>query len=155
MQRLERSALVRCSCEQMYEVINDVARYPEFVPGCSAAEVLSEVAFDPPAADAAERELVASMALTRGGFRETLTTRNRCFPARRIQLSLVSGPLVALDGEWLLEPLGELGCEVRLHLRFELRRGLNMLSRAVSGSLARVADEVLDAFCRRAEMGRA
>lgn len=165
--RIERSALVRCSCAEMYALITAIERYPEFVPSCRGATILCASVLDgesapaqslAPSPGAAQplqpaSEVVATLDVERRGFRETLTTRNRCWPGERVELTLVDGPLKFLEGVWLLQPLGELGCEVRLEIEYEFRRGLNVLGRAFAGSVGRVADDILDAFCRRAEAG--
>ena len=146
MRRIERSALVRSSPARMFELITRIEAYPTFVPGCVAASIQSTSEPTP-----GVEEVVASLTIERRGLRETLTTRNRAWPVERVELQLVDGPLQRLDGTWSLAAVGELGCEVSLVIDYELRRGLRLVGSAISGSIGRVADEVLDAFCRQAE----
>lgn len=44
MPQIERSALVFYSARQMFELVNDVPRYPEFLPGCAKAQILQQSA---------------------------------------------------------------------------------------------------------------
>ncbi len=73
---IERSALLPCSAATLYGIVNDVARYPEFLPWCADAEVL----------EASETEIVAELALRARGISERFTTRNLLMPHERIEL---------------------------------------------------------------------
>ena len=97
MKVVERSAIVPFSAAQMFNLVNDVARYPEFLPWCIGAEV-EELAAD---------ERVASLKVSRGLLRTEFTTRNRLSLDREILMSLVDGPFRDLKGHWRFEPIAE------------------------------------------------
>ncbi|MCB1646736.1 MAG: type II toxin-antitoxin system RatA family toxin [Pseudomonadales bacterium] len=139
MKRVKRSALVPYSNEQMFDIINDVRAYPQFLPWCAGSRVLSET----------EDELVATLEIARSGMSQRFTTRNQLFRPESMTLELVDGPFTALSGEWHLLALGNDGCKVSMQLRFEFSsRIMNM----TFGSVFNVAaDQMVDAFCRRAE----
>ncbi|MEM6709254.1 MAG: type II toxin-antitoxin system RatA family toxin [Pseudomonadota bacterium] len=151
MPSVARSALVSAGSDRLYSLINDIERYPSFVPYCEAAALLSDRTLDANQDDGAEREIVASLTVARGRFRERFTTRNRCWKDQRVQLRLVDGPLEELVGEWRLDRLNDAGCAVDLAVDYRFSSGLKLLSGAVTGLVARVADDILDAFCREAE----
>ena len=155
MHELKRTALLSCSVQQMFAVITAVERYPEFVPYCVNARVQPENrAGDSPQANAGDAQsstVLASLDLSARGFSEQFTTRNIAVPFERIEMQLVRGPFSHFSGLWTLTPIGAQGCRVDLHVRFEFRRGLVLLSRIVSRSLMQAADHVVDAFCQRAE----
>ncbi len=109
MREVSRSAIVPHSADAMYALVADVEAYPQFLPGCTAATLLSRQS------DA----LVASMSLARGPFSATFTTRNHLQPPGRMTLDLVDGPFESLHGEWSFVPLGEQGCRVALTMRFQ------------------------------------
>lgn len=109
MPQIERSALVFYSCQQMYQLVNDVPAYPEFLPGCSAAAVLSQTA----------KQQIARLDISKAGIRHSFTTRNTLQPHQQIQLELVDGPFRFLRGGWRFVPLNEQACKVVLQLEFE------------------------------------
>jgi ribosome-associated toxin RatA of RatAB toxin-antitoxin module len=144
MRQLHRSALVAVTPERMYELINDIERYPEFVPGCTAAQVL----------DRGEGYIEARLEVGSGRLRTAFTTRNTLEPHHRITMDLVEGRLKSLHGVWTLTPVtapasGEvLGCRVELSLSFETAGGLAGL--ALGPLLERTAASLVDAFAGRA-----
>jgi len=135
---IARSALVPFAAEQLYELVNDVERYPDFLPWCAAVEVQSR----------SEAEVVASMDVRRAGIRHRVTTRNLLGPPTRLVLELVEGPFERFQGEWRFEALAADACKVTLTLDFEYA---GRLIRMAFGPLFnRAADTMVDAFCARA-----
>jgi ribosome-associated toxin RatA of RatAB toxin-antitoxin module len=139
MKKVSRSALVPYSCEQMFDVANDAARYPEFLPWCAAAKVFSET----------ESEMVARLELTKGGLNRSFTTRNTKYRPDSIDIQLEEGPFRELTGKWTFKALGTQGCKVTLELAFEFSGGL--IDSAVSRFFSQGADRIVDAFCDRAD----
>lgn len=122
----------------MYQLINDVERYPEFVPGCTAARIVSRK----------DNEMVASLIIKRGPLNAEFTTRNLLEPDKRVLMQFVSGPFRVLEGLWTLTPLGDLGCRVELEMRFEFA---NRVAGALFEPLFEsTAASLVDAFVRRA-----
>jgi ribosome-associated toxin RatA of RatAB toxin-antitoxin module len=138
MRIARRSAIVPHSAERMFALVRDVAAYPEFLPGCTRGEVLAE----------SGTETTASLALARGPFAATFTTRNTLEPPRRLAMELVDGPFRALHGEWSFTPLGDAGCRAELTVRFEFRnRATDLL---MGPAFERLCNEIVDAFVQRA-----
>ena len=92
-------------------------------------------------------EIVAALALSGRGLRESLVTRNRLESGPRIALTLVEGPFRHFEGLWTFTPVGH-GCRIHLELAFDLKSGL--LDLLGAPLLNRVADGLVDAFSRRA-----
>ena len=142
MREVKRSALIAESPARMYELINDIESYPSFVPGCTAARVVSRK----------DTEVVATLNIKRGPLKTEFTTRNLLEPDKRILMQLVSGPFRVLEGLWTLTPLGDLGCRVELELRFEFA---NRVTGALFESMfVDTAASLVDAFVRRARETR-
>src|SRR5215204_2328463 len=142
MREVKRSALIAEAPARMYQLINDIERYPEFVPGCVAARVVSRL----------DNEVVATLNIKRGPLRAEFTTRNLLEPDRRILMQFVSGPFRVLEGLWTLTPLGELGCRVELEMRFEFA---NRIAGALFEPLFEdTAASLVDAFVARARQQR-
>ncbi len=139
MKTLTRSALIACLPEQVYALVNDVASYPNFVPGCSGAEILMQT----------EREVVVRLRVHRGPLSTQLTTRNHLRPHSEIRMELVSGPLRALNGLWTFTPVGSNGCRIELQLQFEFSNPLKaaLLEPLLEGTAA----SMVQAFVARAQ----
>lgn len=139
VRRVNRSALVPYSAEQMFAVVNDVPRYPEFLPWCKDSEVLSETS----------DVMIARLTLAKSGLQQDFTTHNELHHPDMIKMGLVSGPFSRLSGEWKFQPLGEDGCRASMHLEFDFSSLLfNMTLAKVFES---AADKMVDAFCERAD----
>jgi ribosome-associated toxin RatA of RatAB toxin-antitoxin module len=138
MREVKRSALIAESPARMYALINDIERYPEFVPGCTAARIDSQK----------PGEMVATLAIKKGPLRTEFTTRNLLEPDKRVLMQFVSGPFRVLEGLWTLTPLGDLGCRVELEMRFEFanRAAGTLFEPLFEGTAA----SLVDAFVKRA-----
>jgi ribosome-associated toxin RatA of RatAB toxin-antitoxin module len=142
MREVKRSALIAEAPARMYALINDIERYPEFVPWCVAARVVERK----------DHEVVAALSIKRGPLKTEFTTRNLLEPDRRVLMQLVNGPFRVLEGLWSLTPLGDMGCRVELEMRFEF-------ANRVAGALFEPLFEdtvgsLVDAFVQRARETR-
>ena len=144
MPQIERSALVPHAPVEVFDIIMDLERYPEFLPWCDQAQVL----------EAEPDSVVAALRVSAKGISESFTTRNRAVPHKRIELELVQGPFEHFVGVWQLQALGDgsdaVGCRVSLSLDFEFAGPLRLLGRPIANRLGKAADKILDAFCARA-----
>ena len=139
MKIVERSALVAYSPEQMFAVVNEIAAYPQFLPWCSDAKILSQ----------SDTEMIARLDLEKAGIKQSFTTRNTWDRPSTMEMNLVEGPFSYLKGVWSLQALGEDGCRVSIKLAFELN---SRIMNATLGKVISVAsDKMVYAFCHRAE----
>lgn len=139
MTQVDRSALVLHSAEQMFDLVNAVEDYPDFLSGCVRTEVISRT----------DDELVATLHLAKGGLKYQFSTRNELERPGRMTLQLVEGPFSRLQGEWKFVPLSEEACKVVLSLEFEM--GNKLTSLAVGKLFEQVATSMVDAFVSRAD----
>ena len=139
MSSIERSALLPYPARLLFDLVNDVEQYPQFLAGCERAEVLERH----------PDSMVARLYLARHGIRFSFTTRNLLVPWERVELSLVDGPFRRLSGEWRFQVLSEQACKVTLRLQFELsNRRLGMATERLMSS---GAADLVDAMVRRAK----
>ncbi|MDF0749531.1 type II toxin-antitoxin system RatA family toxin [Marinobacter sp. 71-i] len=137
--QIDKTALVMHSAERMFHLVNDVARYPDFLPWCADTEIHEQT----------DSEIMASMDIAKGGIRHRLTTRNQLYLPHTIEMSLVDGPFRNLTGRWHFKPLDDHACKVVLTLEFEFS---GSLSRMTFGPVFnQAATTMVDAFCRRAD----
>ncbi|WP_375170976.1 type II toxin-antitoxin system RatA family toxin [Marinobacter sp.] len=137
--QIDKSALVMHSAERMFHLVNDVARYPEFLPWCANTRIHDQNA----------EQVTASMEIAKGGVRHTLTTRNQLQKPEAIEMSLVDGPFRNLAGRWHFKPLSETACKVILTLEFEFSGSLSRM--AFGPVFSQAAATMVDAFCKRAD----
>jgi ribosome-associated toxin RatA of RatAB toxin-antitoxin module len=138
MREVKRSALVPFTAAQMFALVEDIERYPEFVPWVSRAELVSR----------SENEVVGRLEMHRSGLRERFTTRNILAPPRQITLTLVDGPFRTLEGHWTFDPIADRGTKVGLTVRFEFANP--MLAMLLTRSFEKNCGELVDAFIARA-----
>jgi ribosome-associated toxin RatA of RatAB toxin-antitoxin module len=94
--------------------------------------------------------MLATIGMKRGPLKGELTTRNELEPHRRIHMHLVQGPLFRmLEGEWLLTPIGNVGCRAELTMRFAFKNPLSGL--LLDKVFAETATSLVDAFVGRAQ----
>lgn len=136
---IDKTALVMHSAERMFHLVNDIARYPEFLPWCASAEVHEE----------SMQQVMASLDVAKGGVRHRLTTRNDLQMPETIHMTLVDGPFRNLSGHWTFQALDVNACKVMLRLKFELT---GSLSRMTFGAIFnQAATTMVEAFCQRAD----
>ena len=140
MTTISRSALLPYSADQIFELINDVGAYPQFMDGCVGAEVLSE----------SDDAMVARLDLSRAGVRQSFTTRNALQRPLEIKLELVDGPFESFAGRWTLLALNEQACKVSLFLSFTLNSSI--LSAAARQLFNGAANSMVDAMVKRAKV---
>jgi len=102
------------SAEQMFDLVADVARYPEFLPWVVATRVKSDT----------ETVMVADMLVGFKALREKFTSRVEKRRPEEIRVHYVDGPLSNLDNRWLFQPLGPRECEVEFTVNFAFRNPL-------------------------------
>ena len=134
----EKSVLVEYSAAQMYALVADVDRYPEFLPWCGGAEILSQ-----------DADVVrAAISIDFRGIRQRFSTENRQREPELIEMKLVDGPFRVLDGSWRFKPLGEQACRVDFRLHYEFSSKL--LEKLVGPVFHYIANTFVDAFVKRA-----
>ncbi|MCW8963346.1 MAG: type II toxin-antitoxin system RatA family toxin [Gammaproteobacteria bacterium] len=139
MKVVRKNALVPYRASQMYELVKDVERYPEFLPWCGGARI--EEKFDD--------GVVGSVDINKGKVQKTFTTRNHFIKDSEITLQLVNGPFSQLQGAWSFDPIGEQGCRVSLYLEFDFNSTL--ASMTIGPVFNLIADKLLDAFVEEAD----
>lgn len=137
--RVERSALVNYSAAQMFDLINDIEAYPQFMDGCVGAKILAR----------GDDWLEARLELSKAGVSQSFVTRNQLQSPHSMNMNLVDGPFKYLRGVWRFTPLGEQACKVSFELEFELQNRL--LGMAVGKLFESVSNKQVDALCARAK----
>jgi len=137
MSRHHVSRQLPYTCDQLFALVLDIERYPEFVPGYRAARIL-------------RRDAQALEVEQRAGFGPlTIAFRSRAefrAPAR-IHIHASDGPFRRLEVTWSFTPEDAGGCRVSADTCYELS---GLLAPMVRGGMALFAPRLLDAFALRA-----
>lgn len=139
MPLINRSALVSFSAEQMFTLVNDVERYPEFLPGCSGSKLI----------ESSQTAMVASVDVSKAGIKKTFTTSNLMIPGRLINLQLVDGPFKSLSGSWRFIPLDDFACKIEFQLEFEFSNKL--IEMAFGKIFNELTSNMVKSFTQRAK----
>jgi ribosome-associated toxin RatA of RatAB toxin-antitoxin module len=135
---VKKSALVMYSAAEMYNLVNDIESYPQFLPWCRSSHI----------APCGEEELRATIEMAKGGVHKTFTTSNRMQTHKMIDIRLLEGPFQRLEGYWRFEPLRADACKVSLDMEFEFSNAL--VRKVVEPVFKQIANSLVDAFCKRA-----
>jgi ribosome-associated toxin RatA of RatAB toxin-antitoxin module len=123
----------------MFDLVADVARYPEFMPWCGGAEVQHRD----------EHGMQATIKISFAGIHQSFTTRNEHHYPNRIVIHLVNGPFSNLTGDWTFQPLGDEGCKVLYTMQYAFSS--RALSAVVGPVFNRIASSFIDSFTQRAQ----
>lgn len=139
MPSIHRSAIIPYSTAQMYDLVNDIARYQDFIPYCVSSMVHEK----------SDDEIRATLTLSAKGFEKSFTTLNRLYPHRMMEIQLIDGPFKQLEGFWRFEKRDENHSEVILDLEFELSN--KMFAMMFGPLFHQIASTLVDAFVKRAK----
>jgi ribosome-associated toxin RatA of RatAB toxin-antitoxin module len=136
---VQKSALVKFSAQQMFDLVNDIEAYPKFLPWCSGSRIIKR-----------EDDIVeAELLISKGGFKKSFATRNKIEQGRRMTVSLLNGPFSHLDGVWDFIPLREDASKISLDLEFEMSGKLASL--AFGAVFNQICNTMVSSFTTRAK----
>jgi ribosome-associated toxin RatA of RatAB toxin-antitoxin module len=139
MQRVQRSVLVPYSAQQMFDLVDDVERYCEFLPWCGGSQVLEK----------RPDGKIARVDIDYHGVKAHFTTDNVNAPPKSITMKLKDGPFRTLNGKWTFKALSAHACKVEFTLSYEFKT--SVLETLVGPVFNQIAVSFIDAFVRRAE----
>jgi coenzyme Q-binding protein COQ10 len=130
----------------MFALVVDVERYPQFVPGCTKEQVYSRREISPGCIEIVSRMTVGVPPMQFGYTNRTLADES----ARRITVDSTDGPLRSLHVTWQLEPCGPARTLVDFSAVYEFHNPI--VARLASGAFEALLRKTVDAFERRARM---
>ena len=136
---VQKSALVKFSAQQMFDLVNDIESYPKFLPWCSGSRILKR-----------ENDIVeAELIISKGGFKKAFSTRNKVDAGGKITVSLLEGPFTYLEGVWNFMPLRDDASKISLDLEFEMSGVLANL--AFGAVFNQICNTMVSSFTNRAK----
>ena len=142
MTAIKRSAVVPYTNAEMYQLVDHVESYPEFLPWCKSSHVLLRT----------EDEVRATLTIQKAGMDKSFTTCNRLQADKMIEIRLLDGPFKHLHGFWRFQTMedDERLCRVSLDLEFELTGSI--MDGLFGVFFTQIANSFVQAFCKRAIM---
>ncbi|MGB5598937.1 MAG: type II toxin-antitoxin system RatA family toxin [Thiothrix litoralis] len=139
MAHISRSALVPYSAAQMYQLVDGISLYPQFLPWCRTA-VEHQRDTD---------QVKATVEIAKGAVNKQFTTLNRLQHNKTIEMRLIDGPFQHLHGFWRFDELKADACKVSLDLNFEFSS--KILSLVIGPVFNQIANTLVDSFVQRAK----
>ncbi len=139
MALVEKSVLVAYSAQQMFELVDQIENYAQFLPWCGSTSVQSRD----------ESIVVATIHIDYFHLKQSFTTENTRQAPYLIQMRLREGPFQQLDGLWRFTALHQEASKVDLRLHYEFSSKL--IENLVNPVFSLIAGTLVEAFVERAE----
>lgn len=127
------------TAEQVFDLVADVEKYPEFLPWCRAARILERK----------EGEMLAELVITFSHMSERYTSRVTLNRPHRIEAVMVKGPFEHLVNRWDFKPAAG-GTEIDFFLDFQFRS--RMLEKLIGSVFGKATEKMVTAFKARADV---
>lgn len=139
MAQVQKSVLVNYSAKQMFDLVDRVEDYPQFLPWCGGSEVKRRD----------ELVTVATIEIDYLQVKQSFTTENTKQAPHLMHIKLLNGPFKQLDGSWRFTELNPTACKIEFSLHYEFS---NRLLEIILGPVfSHIANSLVDAFVLRAE----
>jgi ribosome-associated toxin RatA of RatAB toxin-antitoxin module len=139
MALVEKSVLVAYSAQQMFDLVDQIETYPQFLPWCGGTQIKARD----------ETRVLATIHIDYFHLKQSFTTENTRHVPHLIQMRLHEGPFQQLDGLWRFTELNLEACKVELRLHYEFSSKL--IENLVNPVFSLIAGNLVDAFVQRAE----
>jgi ribosome-associated toxin RatA of RatAB toxin-antitoxin module len=139
MAMVEKSVLIERSSQQMFDLVDDVESYPEFLPWCSQTQVEFRD----------EEKTIATLHINFLAVKSHFTTENEKQIPLRMSIKLVDGPFRQLEGMWLFKPLAENACKIDFRLSYDFSSKL--FEKIIGPVFSQITNTLVDAFVKRAD----
>ena len=138
MAKFSRNAIVPCSAKEMFQLVAEIEKYPEFILWCKF--VSYHVDFND--------DITAKIKAEVKGIPFNFSTKNKNTPFSSIVISLLEGPFSELSGKWTFSEIAENRCEVGFFIKW--RFSSFILEKSSGLIFDQVADKIFEAFIERA-----
>jgi len=138
MADVQKTVLIRHSAEQMFDLVTDVADYPNFLPWCGGVEVGQHD----------EHSMEAKIHINFKGIKQHFATRNVHTRPTTIDMEFMDGPFKKFTGYWRFTPLRADACKIEFALHYEFSNII--LEKIIGPVFSHFAHTFVDSFVKRA-----
>ena len=140
MAHVQKTVLIQHSASQMFTLVDDVKKYPEFLPWCGGVDLIKQD----------EQSTIATLHIAFHGLRQKFTTENvKTYPSM-MDIKLKDGPFKHLEGVWRFIELSEDACKIEFILNYEFANGF--LEKIIAPVFSHIANTFVDGFVARADV---
>ena len=134
-----KTVLIQHSAERMYNLVIDVAKYPDFLPWCGGVEVFEQT----------DEVLDAKVHIKFKGINQFFHTRNANTRPSAIDMAFVDGPFKKFHGHWKFVSLRDDACKIEFQLHYEFES--IFLEKIIGPVFGMIAGTFVDGFVKRAD----
>lgn len=139
MALVEKSVLIERSAQQMFDLVDRVEDYPQFLPWCSQTALEFRD----------EKKTVATLHINYLSVKSHFTTENDKEIPLWMSIRLVDGPFRRLEGLWRFKPLAQHACKIEFQLSYEFSS--KIFEKVIGPVFSQIANTFVDAFVKRAD----
>ncbi len=138
MHNIHKSAIVLHPAQKMFQLVDSVENYPQFLPWCGSTQIIERD----------NDKTIASIEINYKGIRQTFTTENTKKQNQEMIIKLIDGPFKSLSGEWMFKNLDKDSCKIELKLEYEFSNVI--LEKLISPVFNMIANTFIDEFIKEA-----
>lgn len=138
MHNIHKSAIVLHPAQKMFQLVDSVENYPQFLPWCRSTQIIERD----------NNKTIASIEINYKGIRQTFTTENTKWQNQEMIIKLIDGPFKSLSGEWIFKNLDKDSCQIELKLEYEFSNVI--LEKLISPVFNMIANTFIDEFIKEA-----
>ena len=139
MAQVSKTVIINHSAADMYTLVDDVLKYPEFLPWCGGVDLIQQD----------EMSTIATLHINYHGLQQNFTTENHKTYPSAMKIELKEGPFKHLNGAWLFTKLNEEACKVEFTLNYEFAN--SFLEKIIAPVFSHIANTFVDGFVTRAD----
>jgi ribosome-associated toxin RatA of RatAB toxin-antitoxin module len=139
MNKVEKTVLVMHSAEEMFNLVDAVEGYPNFLPWCGGVDLHERT----------DTSTSATLHINYHGIKQKFTTINRKLFPTNMDIALKDGPFKHLEGDWRFIELREDACKIEFRLNYEFANGF--LEKLIAPVFNHIATTFVDRFVMQAD----
>lgn len=139
MAQVKKTILINHSASKMYALVDDVKKYPEFLPWCGGVDLIKQD----------ETSTIATLHIAYHGLHQKFTTENHKTYPNLMEIKLKDGPFKHLEGIWRFIELNEQACKIEFMLNYEFTN--SFLEKIIAPVFSHIANTFVDEFVARAD----
>ncbi len=139
MAQVQKSVLINHSASQMYALVDDVTKYPEFLPWCGGVDLIKQD----------EISTIATLHIAYHGLHQKFTTENHKTYPSLMEIKLKDGPFKQLEGLWRFIALNDIACKIEFILNYEFTN--SFLEKIIAPVFSHIANTFVDGFVARSD----
>ena len=139
MAEVHKTVLIHHSASRMFALVDDVTKYPEFLPWCGGVDLIQQD----------ENITIATLHIAYHGLHQKFTTENHKTYPNLMDIKLKDGPFKELEGIWKFTALNDEACKIEFMLHYEFANGF--LDKMIAPVFSHITNTFVDGFVARAD----